>query len=130
SGWNRPATAARRQRCSPRGQDDVGRKRRKFRRISHIDTICFGSGPAVIDIHIAALNPTQGLQPLVRALGTGVISSRIHGHPDTVPPAMRAPRPAIARAAAHTRDEVPPPHGCPQSSAVLPYLRNHLVGTG
>src|SRR5262245_41414899 len=79
--------------------------------------ICFACGPTIVDTYIAAVDPTQSLQPLGEGLGARngcrIFSSKVHQDADTPHTvALLCPgheRPCNRRGP-DKRNELPPPH--------------------
>ena len=97
------------------GQDNVGRERNQFRRIS-AKAAGIVRGPAVVDPHVTAVGPAQLLQCVLECRAAGLcfrmVRGQVHEHADAAHALglrPRSKRPS-GRHAAEQRDEVAPSH--------------------
>ena len=103
------------------GQNDVGRERGQFRRLS-ANLGGIGRGPAGIDPHVAADGPAQERQPLQERPNAGLIFQVVRGcrqQHANAPHALallRASHHRPGRRAAEQRDELAPPHSITSSA--------------
>ena len=111
------------------GQDDVGRERDQFRRVS-ANGVGIGRGPAGVDPHVAADGPAQQRQPLMERRDAGlkfrIVRGRGQEHADA-PHAL-----ALLRARGERPNAAAPPR-TPRNSRRLmsaPRLRTrHRIGS-
>ena len=103
-------------RCAATSKDDVRRERDQFRRIP-ANALGIAGGPAIVNLHIAAVGPAQFLQPLHErseaCLPFRIVCCERHEHADA-PHALAllrtcGKRPSGCRAP-EQRDELAPLH--------------------
>src|SRR5215831_15023853 len=98
------------------GQDDVGRQRDQFRRVS-ANVVGFASGPARVDAHVAPDDPARLREPLLERPDPGlkvrIVRDGVQEHADAPHPlALLRPCPERPRCrrAAEQYDELAPLH--------------------
>ncbi len=105
------------------GQDDIWCEREQFRRVS-ANALGIARGPASVDLHVAAVDPAQLLQPLQECGEAGlpfhIVRGERHEHADA-PHAVRwlrarRERPCRSRCAAEQRYERAPFHSITSSA--------------
>jgi hypothetical protein len=108
-------------RCARRGENDLGRERDKFCRVS-ATALGIERAPTNVDPCVAPDRPAPFLKSLMEHCDAGVsfriVGGQVHQHPDAShPPALLCPRrERPRRRAAEKRDELAPPHSITSSA--------------